>query len=126
MDVRGTTVLVVEDDEPIRALITATLPEDWAVVEAADGMEALALAREHQPDAVLLDHDLPLLDGVEICRVLRRDPATDGCRIIAVTANDDPRVRDAFTGAGADAVLTKPFSPMQLLQMLETWERTRG
>lgn len=126
MEVRGTTVLVVEDDEPIRALITATLPEDWAVVEAADGMEALALAREHRPDAVLLDHDLPLMSGIEVCQVLRRDPATDRSRIVAVTANDDPRVRDAFTIAGADAVLTKPFSPMQLLAMLETWERARG
>ena len=126
MEVRGTTVLVVEDDEPIRMLITATLPEDWAVVEAVDGMEALALAREHRPDAVLLDHDLPLMDGVEVCQVLRRDPANAGCRIVAVTANDDPRIRDAFTIAGADAVLTKPFSPMQLLEMLETWERARG
>lgn len=126
MEATGTTVLVVEDDEPIRMLMTATLPEEWAVVEAADGMEALALAREHRPDAVLLDHDLPLMSGVEVCQVLRRDPGTERCRIIAVTANDDPRVRDAFTIAGADAVLLKPFSPMQLLAMLESWERTRG
>ena len=117
---RQHTVLVVEDDEHLRDLIAATVPDDWRVIEAADGLEGLSLAQIHQPDAIVLDHGLPLLDGASVCAALRRTGRP--VRIVALTAYHDPEVRDAFTAAGADAVLLKPFSPMRLLDMLERWE----
>ena len=126
MEHGASTVLVIEDDEPIRALITATLPESWAVLEAADGWEALVLAREHHPHAVLIDHDLPVMNGVDVCGVLRQEPWAEHCRLVALTANDDPHVRDQFTEAGVDAFLLKPFSPTQLIELLESLRGVRG
>lgn len=117
------TVLVVEDDDAVRTLITATLPERWALLEATDGMEAIATARLHRPNAILLDHDLPMLEGAEVCRVLRREPWCQRTRIIALTASSDATVRGAFAEAGVDAFLNKPFSPVQLLDLLDAWER---
>lgn len=117
---RQHTVLLVEDDEHLRGLIAATLPDDWHLVEAVDGLEGLSLAQIHRPDAVIVDHGLPLLDGASVCAALRRTGRP--MRIVALTAYHDQDVRDAFTEAGADAVLFKPFSPMRLLDMLEQWE----
>lgn len=120
------TVLLVEDDEHVRELLAATVPSDWRIVEAADGIEALALAQEHHPDAVVLDHDLPLLDGAAVCAALRRSPDGATMRIVALTAHHDDAVREAFTAAGVDAVLHKPFSPMRLMELLERWGATLG
>lgn len=117
---RQHTILVVEDDPHLRDLIAATVPDDWRVLEAEDGLEGLSLAQIHRPDAVVLDHGLPLLDGASVCAALRRGGSA--IRIVALTAYHETDVRDAFTAAGADAVLFKPFSPMQLLDMLERWE----
>lgn len=117
---RPHTVLLVEDDEHLRGLIAATLPDDWRLVEAVDGLEGLSMAQIHRPDAVILDHGLPLLDGAAVCAALRR--AGLQMRIIGLTAYHDSEVRDALIEAGADAVLLKPFSPMRLLDMLERWE----
>ena len=112
-------VLVVEDDLAIRLLIVATLPDDWCVIQAADGLEALVLAREHEPEAIILDHQLPILHGAEVCRVLRREAWATQVRVVGLTASSDPAVRRAFADAGADAFLTKPFSPVQLLDLLD-------
>ena len=122
MDVgnREHTVLVIEDDAHLRELIAATLPDEWRLFEARDGLEGLSLAQTHAPDAVIVDHGLPLLDGASVCGALRRSGRR--MKIVALTAYHDPAVRDAFTAAGADAVLLKPFSPMRLLDLLEQWE----
>lgn len=119
------TVLVVEDDEALRSLILATLPDDWIAIEAGDGMEALALARLHRPNALILDHDLPMLEGADVCGVLRREPWAEHTCIIALTGSDDRHVRRLFADAGADAFLQKPFSPVQLLDLLDRWETLR-
>ncbi|MBW3619001.1 MAG: response regulator [Actinobacteria bacterium] len=119
------TVLVVEDDESLRRLIVATLPDDWTPVEAGDGMEAIALARQHHPDAVILDHDLPMLAGADVCEVLRRETWSSHTCIVALTGSDDRHVRRRFADAGADAFLLKPFSPVQLLDLLDRWESLR-
>ncbi len=115
-------VLIVEDDEPIRALIAATVPDDWQLFMAEDGLEALAVARQHKPDAIILDNDLPMLSGSEVCEILRREEWCAQTRIIGLTASADSSVRAAFTRAGADAFLNKPFSPMQLLDLVDSWQ----
>lgn len=120
------TVLVVEDDDALRMLILATLPDDWVAIEARDGMEALALARRHHPDAIVLDHGLPMLEGAAVCEVIRREPWAEHSRIVALTASDDRHVRRLFADAGADAFLQKPFSPVQLLDLLDRWETSRA
>jgi two-component system chemotaxis response regulator CheY len=118
---RRRAVLVVDDDPFIRGLILTTL-EDVArfeLFEAADGIEALAVAGREQPELVLLDIDMPRLDGIEVCRRLRGEAASAGTTIVMLTASADDSARHRAEAAGADLFLTKPFSPLDLLRMVD-------
>jgi CheY-like chemotaxis protein len=114
-------VLVVDDDPFIRGLILTTLEDvaHFALFEAADGEEALVVARARHPRLVFLDIDMPRLDGIGACRALRADPATAGATIVMLTASADESARWRAEEAGADLFLTKPFSPLDLLRMVD-------
>jgi DNA-binding response OmpR family regulator len=115
-----TTILVVDDEPSIVELVRFTLEDDDVrVVEASDGAEALILARRIKPDLVLLDVQMPRLDGLEACRQLRREPAFARTPIIMLTAAGQQADRTRGLGAGADEYLTKPFSPLALLALVE-------
>ena len=88
---------------------------DFAVVTAVDGEEALALIGSEGPDACVLDVAMPRMDGLEVVRRVRADPAGEGLPIVLLTAA--ARLADEASGreAGADAYLTKPFSPAELV-----------
>jgi two-component system chemotaxis response regulator CheY len=114
-------VLVVDDDPFIRKLIATTL-EDVAgfdLHEASDGLEALDVARRERPAIVFLDVDMPALDGISACRALRKDPATDRTTIVMLTAAHGDDVERRAEEAGADLFLTKPFSPLDLLRLVD-------
>jgi DNA-binding response OmpR family regulator len=115
------TILVVDDDPLIRRLIATTL-EDVAgfdIIEAEDGMDALERAAAVSPSIVFLDIDMPRLDGVAACRRLRRAPATSGATIVILTAATDDRASARADEAGADLFMTKPFSPLEVLQLVD-------
>ena len=115
-----TTILVVDDEAPIVDLVRFTLEDaDVRVVEASDGAEALELARQVHPDLVLLDVHMPKLDGLEVCRQLRREPAFARTPIIMLSAAGQQAERSSGISAGADEYLTKPFSPLALLALVE-------
>jgi len=115
-----TTILVVDDEAPIVDLVRFTLEDgDVRVVEASDGAEALVLARRIKPDLVLLDVHMPSLDGLEVCRQLRREPDFAHTPIIMLTAAGQEADRSSGLSAGADEYLTKPFSPLALLALVE-------
>jgi DNA-binding response OmpR family regulator len=115
-----TTILVVDDEAPIVDLVRFTLEDgDVRVVEASDGAEALVLARRIKPDLVLLDVHMPRLDGLELCRQLRREPDFAHTPIIMLTAAGQQADRSSGLSAGADEYLTKPFSPLALLALVE-------
>jgi DNA-binding response OmpR family regulator len=115
-----TTILVVDDEPSIVDLVRFTLEDtDVRVVEASDGAEALVLARRIKPDLILLDVQMPRLDGLEVCRQLRREPAFARAPIILLTAAGQEADRALGLGAGADEYLTKPFSPLALLALVE-------
>lgn len=117
-----TTILVVDDEPSIVELVRFTLEDaDVRVVEASDGAEALILARRVKPDLVLLDVQMPRLDGLEVCRQLRREPAFARTPIIMLTAAGQQADRTRGLGAGADEYLTKPFSPLALLALVEAF-----
>jgi CheY-like chemotaxis protein len=101
-------VLVVEDDETIRQLLAVVLEDagGHALDQAADGEAALALARRDRPAVLVLDMRLPRLDGYEVARRLRADPATRRCWIVGISANG--RSAEALA-AGCDQYLTKPL-----------------
>jgi len=112
--------LIVEDQADIRELIRMSLElEDIDIREAENGDIGFALARQFQPDLVLLDVMMPgSMDGFEVCRKLRADPAFKRTRIVMLTARSQDADRQLGTSAGADAYLTKPFSPRQLLDVV--------
>jgi CheY-like chemotaxis protein len=114
-------VLVVDDDPFIRGLILTTLEDvaHFALFEAADGEEALVVARAEHPRIVFLDIDMPRLDGIATCRALRADPATASATIVMLTASAEDSARRRSEQAGADLFLTKPFSPLELLRMVD-------
>ncbi len=109
-------VLVVEDEAALATMLRYNLEKQgYRVEEAADGQEALLRVAEAKPDLVLLDWMLPTLSGIEVCRQLRRRPATRELPIIMVTARTEDQ--DAVRGlnTGADDYITKPFNMEALL-----------
>jgi len=108
-------VLIAEDDLGSRRLIELTLSGgDFEILTAADGHEALRLAREHRPDLVFLDWQMPGPSGIEVCRALREDGNGD-MAIVMLSGRDGADDRRVGLAAGADDYLVKPFSPLQLL-----------
>jgi DNA-binding response OmpR family regulator len=109
-------VLLADDDPGLRRLIGTTLgTEDFDLLHATDGEEALEIAREKHPELVLLDVNMPKLDGFEVCRNLKNEPATAGIKIVMLTARGADVDRARGREAGADDYFIKPFSPVQLL-----------
>jgi CheY-like chemotaxis protein len=119
--------LLIADDEPaVRALVHVTLEGDeHTIFEAADGIEALEVARSEHPGLVLLDVMMPRLDGLAVCRAIKSDPATSGTVVVMLTAQAQDRDRDQGLAAGADDYFTKPFSPLALLDMVERVRKTQ-
>ena len=114
------TVLIVDDDPHTRRLVVAALAgRGHRVLEAGDGDAGLALIRDERPDVVLLDVQLPGLDGAEVCRRVKADPALGGTRVVVLTADSPTAAQRLADAAGADASLTKPFSPAHLLDLVE-------
>jgi two-component system phosphate regulon response regulator PhoB len=114
------TVLIADDEAHVVELVRVTLEDDRVrVVEAADGATALQLAEEFEPELVFLDVNLPDMSGLEVCRRIRREPRLAGSRVIMLTAaaQQDDLVRGM--AAGASYYLTKPFSPVRLLSLVE-------
>ena len=115
-----TTILIVDDEPPILDLVRFTLEDaDVRIVEASDGAEALLVARREKPDLILLDLQMPKLTGLEVCRQLRRDAAFSRTPIVMLTAASQEADRARGREAGADEYLTKPFSPLALLALVE-------
>lgn len=107
-DMNRPTVLVVEDDQPIRASIRRALAyEGYDVIEAGDGEVALAIVSATPPDLILLDLNLPGIDGIEVCQRIRE--AGDTMPIMMITARDAVSDRVVGLDSGADDYLVKPF-----------------
>ena len=114
-------VLIVDDDPFIRKLIMTTLEgvSEFELHEARDGEEAVRTATLQSPRLVFLDIDMPRLDGIEACRQMRREPTMAGSKIVMLTASADESARSRAEAAGADRFLTKPFSPLTLLRLVD-------
>lgn len=108
-------ILVVDDEPHILELISFNLKKNgFAVITAEDGEQALRLIREDTPDLVVLDLMLPGMDGLDVCKTLRGDPATKRLPVIMLTAKGEEVDRIVGLEMGADDYVTKPFSPREL------------
>ncbi len=109
----GARILVVDDEQPIIDVLTYNLAQArYDVLVAWDGEQALTVARREQPDLIILDLMLPKLDGIEVCRILRRERDVP---IIMLTARDEEIDRVVGLELGADDYVVKPFSIRELL-----------
>jgi len=119
-------ILIVDDEEDILELVRYNLArEGYRIICVASGEEALIKARDESPDVILLDLMLPGLDGLDVCRRLRSNPATADTPIVMLTAKGEDA--DIVTGLelGADDYVTKPFSPRVLLARIKAVLRRR-
>jgi class 3 adenylate cyclase len=120
-------ILIVDDNEANRDILEARLQaHGYELVQAADGEEALAAAREYLPDLILLDVMMPKLDGIEVCRRLRDDASLPFMPIILVTAKADAKDVVAGLDAGADEYLTKPVDQLALVARVKSVLRLKG
>ncbi len=120
-------ILVVDDEEDLLELVNYNLSrEGYRVETVATGEAALAAARRHLPDLIVLDLLLPNVDGLEVCRLLKSDPQTKGIPVIMLTAKSEES--DMVTGLelGADDYMTKPFSPRVLLARIKAMLRRKA
>jgi len=118
-------ILVVEDEKPIADLLRLYLTrEGFGVQVAADGRAGLAAARAGHPVAIVLDIGLPLLDGADVCRMLRADG--NWTPVLFLTARDDEIDRIVGLELGADDYITKPFSPREVVARIKTVLRRAG
>ena len=109
-------ILVVDDDADIRDVIKLTLAEEnYEVIEAADGEEALRQIRNKSPNLVLLDYRIPKVDGREVCRRVKKDILLRHLPIIMVTGSGEIDDKVGGIDAGADDYVVKPFEPKELL-----------
>ncbi len=114
-------ILICDNEAPLRDLVRATLDGGaYEIIEAHDGDEALEAIRRERPDLVVLDVMMPGKTGLEVLSIVRNDPEVAETPVVMLTARAHATDRDAAATAGADRFLAKPFSPLALLETVET------
>jgi CheY-like chemotaxis protein len=120
MSIGGKTVLLVEDNEDNRIVYSTILQQfGYVVMEALNGEEGIAKARNERPDLILMDISIPVIDGWEATQVLKRDPETRGIPIIALTAHALASDREKAMEVGCDSYLAKPCEPKAVVSEVE-------
>lgn len=113
-------ILIVEDNDKNRVLIGDILRHyGYEVMEAANGVEGIRMAREYSPDLILMDMHMPVMNGFTAIKVLRNDPTTMHIKIIAVTLFAMRGDRERILSAGADVYIAKPIDTRQLPVIVE-------
>lgn len=112
-------ILIIDDEPDIRDVLELTLSENYDIVTATNGGEGLAMAKQHTPDLIITDYMMPVLNGPEFCKALRKDISLSHIPIIMLTGKGD--IKDMVSGinSGADDYLIKPFEPASLLARID-------
>lgn len=110
-------ILVADDEDILRILISDTLEDDFHIEEAEDGKEALEKIRANEYDLVVLDYMMPHLTGMEVLEEVRKDQ--NDTKVLMLTAKAQEADREKAIANGADYFMSKPFSPMELLALVE-------
>lgn len=115
------TILVIEDEESVAAIIKYNLKKEGYLVSVAnDGLEGLEMAKELKPDLILLDWVLPSLSGIEICKLIRTNPAIANTPIMMISARSQEMDKIVGLDKGADDYISKPFSPAELMARIRS------
>jgi two-component system cell cycle response regulator DivK len=112
-------ILIVEDQEDLRGVLRDLLSgSGYAVVEAADGQDGVTRAKSERPDLVLMDIQLPVMNGYEATRQIKADPNLKATPVIAVSSFAMKGDEEKARSSGCDHYVTKPYSPLQLLRVI--------
>jgi len=112
-------ILIVEDQEDLRGVLRDLLKgSGYAVVEAADGQAGVEKARSERPDLILMDIQLPVIDGYEATRQIKADPNLKATPVITVSSFAMKGDEEKARASGCDSYVTKPYSPIQLLRII--------
>jgi two-component system cell cycle response regulator DivK len=115
-------ILVIEDTEDNRQILRDLLGmAGYDMIEAHDGAEGVAKAAEHKPDLILMDIQMPVMDGYEATRRIKSDPALQAIPVIAVTSYALSGDEEKARRAGCDAYVAKPYSPRALLAKIKEY-----
>ena len=117
------TILICDDEPALRELVRATLSDGYRFAEASDGLLAMELAREVEPDVVILDLMLPRLGGLEVLAQLQEDEQLRDVPVLVITAWNE--TREDVIAAGAADFVAKPFDPEELKTAIEALLRKR-
>ena len=113
------TILVVDDVDQNRFLLQEVLTSHgFTVLQAKDGAEGVAMAREHKPALILMDIQMPVMNGLEAGRLLRSDPLTKNIKILALSSFSSLDDKDNFFGTGFDGYIDKPFNIRELPKII--------
>lgn len=115
--------ILIVDDEPdvVQMIERALATEEYEVLCAYDGLAALDIAENDQPDIILLDIMMPMMSGYETCAQLKQNPQTQNIPVLCLTSANSPEVRDKAQKAGAQALLYKPILPRELIVQIQRY-----
>ena|SRR2546423_906048 len=121
------SILVVEDNDRNRKLVRTILEfRGYEVIECVDGEPSLALAKKHRPVLILMDIELPKMDGITALRRLRADTETAGIPVAAVTASVTPSEREKVASAGFNAYIAKPIDVESFAETIDRLVKARA
>jgi CheY-like chemotaxis protein len=112
------TILLAEDDKDVADLL-ADILQDYTTVRVGDGKAAVQKARELKPDLVLMDKNMPVMNGIEACRIIKSDPELKSIPVIMLTGEGQMSTVETAIELGADDYVQKPFTPKRLIQHIE-------
>ncbi|MED4533795.1 response regulator [Metabacillus fastidiosus] len=116
-----TKILLAEDEEVLRMLVVDTLEDEgYTIDEASDGEEAYELIKENEYDLILLDYMMPVYTGLELIEMIRKLPEHEDTKVMMLSAKSQASDQERVLSAGANYFMSKPFSPIQLIERIET------
>ena len=117
---RAISILVADDEEDLRLLVQVTLENpSYQILSAIDGHTAVKAVQQYHPDLLILDWNMPGLNGCEVLAILRQNKETATIPVIMLTANDGVEAREQMNTLGLAGYLVKPFSPLALIQKVK-------
>ena len=118
-------ILIIDDDMDVQDILKTTLERaGYQVYSAMDAMQGPMMARQVQPDLVILDIMMPRLNGFQVARMIKFDKQLKHTKVVVLTARTQPADRKLSKEVGADEYMTKPFDPQQLLDRINYWLKT--
>lgn len=126
MSPAGPKILIVDDLPDMRMIMSLSLKRiGWEIIEGVDGQEAVELAQAELPDLILMDYNMPRMDGIAACRALKEAAQTQHIPILLYSGAFSEDLKDDAIGAGASAFLSKPILPNELRDIVtQTYQNT--